>query len=93
MQHNKICLLFNSADWLAQLVCGCPSETKFAGSTPAQVGGFSWGRKSTVIKSYDYETCKQSHECLFVLGVLSKIKFLGTISHLQRSDDSLCGGN
>ncbi|GFW47640.1 hypothetical protein TNCV_2828331 [Trichonephila clavipes] len=66
---------------------------KVAGSTEAQVGGFSWCRKSTAAMSYDYMASKRSLECLFDLKALAKIKFLSTTSHRQSSGASLWGGN
>ncbi|GFV65754.1 hypothetical protein TNCV_4153901 [Trichonephila clavipes] len=60
--------------WVAWLVCRWPSAPKVAGSTPAEVGGFSRCKKSTGAMLYDYTVCERSLECLFGLDALGKIK-------------------
>ncbi|GFW40701.1 hypothetical protein TNCV_4527901 [Trichonephila clavipes] len=47
-----------------------PTVPKVAGSTPAQVDGFSRCRKSTAAMSYDYTARKR-----YLGGTLGKIKF------------------
>ncbi|GFU64609.1 heat shock 70kDa protein 8 [Trichonephila clavipes] len=44
-----------------------------AGSTLAQVDGFSWCKKSTAFMSYNYASCKRSLEYLFGLVAIGKI--------------------
>ncbi|GFV80338.1 hypothetical protein TNCV_4957411 [Trichonephila clavipes] len=54
--------------WLGDVV-GLELD-KIAGSTPAQVGGFSGCKKSTGSMWYNYTACKRSLECLFGLDAL-----------------------
>ncbi|GFV41621.1 hypothetical protein TNCV_3627721 [Trichonephila clavipes] len=79
------------AGWVAWLFCRWPSAPKVAGSTPTQVGRFSWCRISTAAMSYDFQHVKDPKSVCLVWMLSAKLN-PGAGSHWQSSGASLLWG-